>query len=79
MNPARILIVEDDAVLAVHLEEMLAQMGYQVTGLAATGNNAIQSALEQSPDVILMDIRLRGDMNGIQAAEAIHKNADIPG
>jgi response regulator RpfG family c-di-GMP phosphodiesterase len=78
MNPARILVVEDDAVLAAHLENKLNQMGYQVTGLAATGEQAIQSALAQLPDVLLMDIRLRGEMTGIQAADEIHKSADIP-
>ncbi|HNK62491.1 MAG TPA: PAS domain S-box protein [Anaerolineales bacterium] len=78
MKPARILIVEDDAILATHLEETVSRMGYQVTGLAATGQDAVRSALEDTPDVILMDIRLRDDMNGIQAANEIHQKADTP-
>jgi PAS domain S-box-containing protein len=78
MDAARILIVEDDAILAVHIEDTLVQMGYQVVGITASGEEAIGIALSQQPDVILMDIRLRGETTGIQAAEAIHSKADIP-
>jgi PAS domain S-box-containing protein len=78
MNPARILIVEDEAILAAHLALSLGQMGYQAAGQAATGEAAIALALKEKPDAILMDIRLRGEMTGIQAAEAIHKISDIP-
>jgi len=78
MDPARILIVEDDAILAAHLEQTLIQLGYQVTDMAATGKSAVKKAGEQEPDAILMDIRLRGEMNGIQAAEEIHKLINIP-
>ena len=77
-TPPRILIVEDDAILATELQETLTQMGYQVSGLAATGKAAVESALAQKPDVILMDIRLRGAMTGIQAVEQIHLQLDIP-
>ncbi len=78
MEPARILIVEDDAILTVHLEATLVQMGYSVVGMAATGEAAVATALAQKPDAVLMDIRLRGEMTGIQAAEIIHQRADIP-
>jgi PAS domain S-box-containing protein len=78
MSTPRILIVEDDAILAAHLEDTLIQLGYQVTGLAATGSQAVKLALKGQPDAILMDIRLRGEMTGIQAAEQIHKKAAIP-
>jgi CheY-like chemotaxis protein len=78
MNPARILIVEDEAILAAHLALSLGQMGYQTAGQAATGEAAVALALKEKPDAILMDIRLRGEMTGIQAAEAIHKISDIP-
>jgi len=78
MDSARILIVEDNAILAAHLEEKLIQLGYQVIGLTATGVSAIKSAVEQIPDAILMDIRLRGEMTGIQAAEEIRKQVNIP-
>ena len=78
MENARILIVDDDAILAARLEETLLQLGYQPTGMAATGKAAVEMALMQKPDAILMDIRLRGEMTGIQAAEEIHLSIDIP-
>jgi len=77
-TPTRILIVEDDAILATELQETLTQMGYQVSGLAATGKEAVKSAIAQNPDIILMDIRLRGAMTGIQTVEQIHQQLDIP-
>ena len=78
MNIARILVVEDDAILVTHLEQTLMQLGYQVVGLAATGEAAVELALAQKPDAILMDIRLRGEMTGIQAAAEIHRQLDTP-
>jgi PAS domain S-box-containing protein len=78
MKAARILIVEDDAILVTRLEQTLIQSGYRVTGVAATGEAAVESALAQKPDVILMDIRLRGEMTGIQAAVEIHRQMDAP-
>jgi PAS domain S-box-containing protein len=78
MQNTRILIVDDDAILAARLEETLLQLGYQTAGMAATGKAAVEMALTQKPDAILMDIRLRGEMTGIQAAEEIHRSADIP-
>jgi PAS domain S-box-containing protein len=78
MNSARILVVEDDAILINHLEHMLIQIGYQVSGLAATGEEAVEMALAQKPDAILMDIRLRSAMTGIQAAAEIHRQLNTP-
>ena len=78
MSTARILLVEDDAILATHRENILGRMGYEVIGITALGEKAVEIALSQKPDVILMDIRLRGEMTGIQAAEAIRSKADIP-
>ena len=78
MKTARILIVEDDAILINHLEQTLIQIGYQVSGLAATGETAVEMALAQKPDAILMDIRLRSAMTGIQAAAEIHRQLDTP-
>jgi PAS domain S-box-containing protein len=75
---SRILIVEDDAILATELQEMITRIGYQVSGLAATGKEAVKLALAQKPDIILMDIHLRGTMTGIQAVEQIHQHLDIP-
>jgi CheY-like chemotaxis protein len=76
-NPARILIVEDERLVARGLERQLRGLGYTVVALVSTGNEAIQQALEHRPDMILMDIRLRGQMNGIEAAAAIRKELDV--
>jgi len=76
--PARILIVEDDAVLMIDLQDTITRLGYHLAGAAATGMKAVELALVQKPDVILMDIKLRGSMNGIQAAEKIRTQQDIP-
>ncbi len=78
MDAARILIVEDDAILVTHLERTLVQLGYRVSGLAATGEAAVELALVQKPDAVLMDIRLRGEMTGIQAAAEIRRQLDTP-
>ena len=76
MNPALILIVEDDAILAARLEDMLLQMGYR--GTTSTGDEAVKAAQEQCPDAVLMDIRLREAKTGIQAAAQVYQQADIP-
>ncbi len=78
MTTASVLIVEDDAIQVARLKQILIQTGYRVSGLAATGEEALEAVLAQKPDAILMDIRLRGAMTGIQAAAEIHRLADIP-
>jgi CheY-like chemotaxis protein len=78
MAVARILIVEDEGLIAVDLQRRLTRLGYAVVALAASGAEAIQKALALCPDVVLMDIRLQGDMDGIEAAQQIHASAAIP-
>ncbi len=75
---ARILVVEDVANVATVLKARLESYEYQVCDIASTGHRAITSALEHRPDLILMDILLEGDMNGIEAAEQIIKRIDVP-
>jgi CheY-like chemotaxis protein len=77
-TPARILVVEDDANVAVVLEARLCSFGYRVCDTARSGAAAIRSALRHNPDLILMDIMLDGDMNGIEAAEKIGARIDVP-
>jgi two-component system, cell cycle sensor histidine kinase and response regulator CckA len=72
-NAARVLIAEDERLVARNLERQLRRQGYMVVGLVSTGPEAIQQALEHRPDMILMDIRLRGRMDGIEAAAFIRK------
>jgi CheY-like chemotaxis protein len=78
MAVARILIVEDERLIAVDLQRRLTRLGYAVVALAASGAEAIQKALALYPDVVLMDIRLQGDMDGVEAAQQIHVSAAIP-
>ena len=76
-NPARVLIVEDERVVARDLERRLQGLGYVIVGLVGTGTEAIHQALEHRPDLILMDIRLQGQMDGIEAVSSIRKCAHI--
>ncbi len=78
MPAARILVVEDEALIAVDLQERLGRLGFAVTGIADTGARAVQAAAEQQPDVVLMDIVLKGAMDGITAAEEIRRQWEIP-
>lgn len=78
MQPKKVLIVEDEGVVALSLKIMLNKIGYEVAGIAITGEEAISMAREHLPDVILMDIHLKGDMDGIQATKEINKITDIP-
>ena len=68
MATERILLVEDESLIAKDLERRLQRMGYLVIVLAVTGLDAIHQTLEHQPDVVLMDIRLQGQMDGIEAA-----------
>jgi len=66
-NPC-ILIVEDEVLIAWDLERRLTRLGYAVLGIASSGQEAIEKALALRPDLVLMDIRLPGDISGIEAA-----------
>jgi len=76
--PAKILIVEDEAIVAMELEHSLTDLRYHVIAKVDTGKNAIKLAQNESPDLILMDIHLKGEMDGVQAAAEISKRMDIP-
>jgi len=67
----KLLVVEDETLVAISLQRSLVRLGYAVGEIAATGEQAIQFAREQNPDIILMDIRLLGEMDGIEAARQI--------
>ncbi|MFW6291764.1 MAG: response regulator [Spirochaetota bacterium] len=70
-NDARILIVEDEAISAMWLETQLSRDGYTILGIVDNGSDAIRAAEQQHPDIVLMDIRLAGPMDGIEAARVI--------
>ncbi len=78
MNKPRILVVEDDRIIARSLRMILEKLGYEVTALASTGQAAVLEAQNTKPDLILMDIVLDGDMDGIEAARIIRSYASIP-
>ena len=78
MTPAKVLIVDDDHVLASGMKNLIENQGFTVVGLAHSGEKAVSLAVEMHPDVILMDIRLGGDVDGIEAVKQIQGQLDIP-
>jgi len=71
----KVLIVEDDEIIQKLIEYRLIALGYHVCGKAETGEGAIYSAMNMNPDVILMDIYLKGPLDGIDAAKIIRKSS----
>ena len=78
MTKTRILIVEDEPIIALDEAQMMRGLGYDVTGIAMTGEDAIQQAGRDRPDLILMDIKLAGDMDGREATKKIQELHQIP-
>ena len=78
MAPARILIVEDEAIVAADIKGTLKGLGYDVSAIAFSGEEALRKTEELHPDVVLMDIVLRGQMDGIEAAQQIRERFGIP-
>lgn len=78
MPKANILIVEDEAVVAADLGAKLERAGYRCVAIAADGEDAVESAKSLAPDLVLMDIRLAGPMDGIRTAERIQASRNIP-
>lgn len=73
-----ILVVEDERIIACDIKDCLEKSGYSVPAITAYGEQAIQKAAELQPDLVLMDVMLKGDMNGIEAAEQIVTRFNIP-
>ncbi len=78
MEKAKILVVEDEGVLAKGIERKMTALGYIVTGIAFSGEEAILMAEQERPDLVLMDIKLDGEMDGVEAARHIRERFDIP-
>ena len=78
MSGSVIMIVEDESIVALDLRMRLRAMGYTVSAMVASGEEAILKLVTTHPDLIIMDIRLHGEMDGIEAAEAIGAQYDIP-
>jgi CheY-like chemotaxis protein len=78
MGSTKIMIVEDNTTVARDLRDCLESLGYGVTSIVASGEESIKKAEAERPDAVLMDIRLRDEMDGIEAAEQIHSRFEIP-
>lgn len=74
----RILIVEDESIVQLDLQHRLQRMGYTVVGTASRGEDAVAKAVELKPDLVLMDVRLDGSMDGIEAARRIRAEQATP-
>jgi signal transduction histidine kinase len=78
MNKARILIVEDESIIALETQASLKTLGYEICAIVNSGADAIKNIDEKQADLILMDIHLKGDIDGIETAEIIQSNHHIP-
>jgi DNA-binding LytR/AlgR family response regulator len=78
MLKQNILIVEDESIVAKDIQQTLIRLGYNVVGIASTGEKAIQLAQAEYPELILMDIMLKGEMTGIDVAQIIKEKLGIP-
>ncbi|WP_440999495.1 response regulator [Fodinibius sp. SL11] len=73
----KVLIVEDDMIISMVLERMIKKLGHQVVNKVIAGQDAIDSALELEPDLILMDIQLKDNIDGITAMQNIREQSDV--
>jgi CheY-like chemotaxis protein len=78
MEPSQIFIVEDEFIIAEDIGESLKEAGYAVCGMASSGEQALAALAGSKPDLVLMDIFLKGKMDGIETAEKIRSHFDIP-
>ena len=75
---SKILVVEDNKIISMELKQRLKSMGYEVSSVVNSGEDAVERATEEFPDLVLMDIQLKGKMDGIEAADRIHYLLNIP-
>ncbi|MBL4861972.1 MAG: response regulator [Crocinitomicaceae bacterium] len=78
MPKINVLVVEDESIVSKDIQHSLKKLGYNVVGASATGEKAIELAGSERPDIVLMDIMLKGEMNGIEAANRIKEEYAIP-
>ena len=74
----RVLVVEDDAIIGMDIEHRVKKLGYEVCGVADTAEEALEIASQKHPDSALMDIRLRGEVDGIEAARMLRDTYAVP-
>ena len=78
MSKTIILVVEDERIIAMDIQDRLRRWGYNVPEIAASGEEALEKAERIQPNLVLMDIKLQGDMDGIETAKKIQKLYNIP-
>lgn len=78
MDSKNVLIVEDEMIIALLIERMVTNLGHTVLDKVTSGEEAVAAALENEPDIILMDIRLEGEIDGVEAIMQIRENKNIP-
>lgn len=78
MSKINVLVVEDESIVSKDIQHSLKKLGYNVVGASPTGEKAIELAGTENPDIVLMDIMLKGEMNGIEAASQIKKLYSVP-
>ena len=78
MSKVKVFVVEDESIVSKDIQNSLIKIGYEVVGSSATGEKAIEDIQNSSPDIILMDIMLKGEINGIETAEIVRNNFSIP-
>ncbi|WP_298378967.1 EAL domain-containing protein [Azospirillum sp.] len=78
MTQARVLVVEDERIVALHLQQRLKTLGYDLASPAASGAQALERVRRERPDIVLMDIHIEGSMDGIETASEIHKEFHTP-
>jgi CheY-like chemotaxis protein len=74
----RILVVEDEKIIQLDIRYQLEELGYVVAGVASSGEEAISKAAQLEPDLVLMDLRLKGGMDGFEAAQKIRSDRAVP-
>ncbi len=77
INPS-VLIAEDESIIAMDVKFILESVGYHICGIVSTGEDSIKKASDIQPDLVLMDIKLKGNIDGIYAGEKIYSDYNIP-
>lgn len=78
MKSKKVLIVEDELIISLLIEKMVENLGHEVVDKVSSGEEAITAAQRYNPDIILMDIRLKGEIDGIEAMSKIRQEKEIP-
>ncbi len=78
MEAARVMIVEDEAITAMATGAMLKRLGHTVMAAVASGEAAVEVFRRERPDIVLMDIRLNGDLDGIETARILRRETNVP-